>query len=208
MQVAMKDFGDVLTGRSAASHARLTIEHQATAISEGQPIALDFGGVEAISVPFAGECIGGLLSGSVGGYHASHPILAVNSSEDVAETIDAALRLRRQALLSLSDRGAALLGGDPVLSETMVAAQKLGEFTATELAERMNLSPQAANNRLAALLRTRAISRSQLSARRGKEFLYRDPSEDAAQFLKGTTAAKRRAPRGTSKPKRAGTSRP
>ena len=131
VHVRMSRYGQVLTGREAGAAARFDIERESAQLTPGQPVALDFSDVQAVTVPFAEECLGGLLNGYPG-HHESHPIVAIGASDDVGETIAAALRPRRQALLSLSSRGAQLLGGDGFLNRTMQEARRLGEFTAAD----------------------------------------------------------------------------
>jgi predicted transcriptional regulator len=58
----------------------------------------------------------------------------------------------------------------------MRLADVLGQFSVTEIAERLGVTPQAANNRIKALLRTGALSRQRSDpARGGREYLYRVP---------------------------------
>ena len=182
MKVPLRTFAKadgLLTGRGAGAEARHDIERGlATAgLTPGDPIALDFDGVRAISVPFADECIGQLLSGRLAGYYEDHPVLALNADADVAETLSATLRQRNLVLLGVSDSDIELLGGDQLLSATLRAARELGEpFSATDLAAQLGVSPQAMNNRLKALLRSGALSRTRvMPARGGREFEYKIP---------------------------------
>src|SRR5688572_25677984 len=124
MKVRLRRFSEdsgVLTGREAGADARHSIERElATAgLSPGDPIELDFDDVLAVSVPFADECVGQLLSGRLAGYYEDHPILALNASEDVPGTLTATLRLRNLVLLGVSGSEVELLGGDHLLSATL-----------------------------------------------------------------------------------------
>lgn len=178
MQVAMKDFGThgVLVTRDAGASARHEIEHRIRDLPTGQPVALDFDDVVAVSVPFADECLGQLLSGWLTGYYDEQPILAVNATDDVRETLAAALRQRHLVLLGLTNGTAELMGGDDLMNATMQAAQQLGSFTASEFAEQLGVSPQAANNRLKALVRAGALARTRVvPSGGGKEFSYAVP---------------------------------
>lgn len=179
VRVAMSDFDDdgVLVTREAGADARHDIERRIHGLVDGQPVVLDFESVRAISVPFADECLGQLLSGRLAGYYEDQPILAVNASPDVRETVAAALRPRRLVLLGVSDGEAELIGGDSMLNSTMHAAQRLGSFTALQLADELGLSPQAANNRLKTLARAGALARRRVvPSRGGKEFAYEVPA--------------------------------
>lgn len=90
----------------------------------------------------------------------------------VAETVDAALRLRNMGVISISGE-TKLLGGEPALREVIAVATKLGKFSAAQLGAAMGLSPQAANNRLKALLRMGALARVPVAVPGGgREFAY------------------------------------
>ncbi len=172
------EFGLVLSTRRAGEAARHSIERAIASLNPGQPVCLDFRRVSAITVPFADECVGQLLSSHLSGYYEDHPLLVANANDDVRETLAAALRQRNLAVLSVSNgSGAELLGGDDLLSRTVEAAYEIGEpFGAAEIADRLNVTPQAANNRLKALLRSGALSRVRIVPERGgKEFLYTLP---------------------------------
>jgi hypothetical protein len=187
----MRDFGrdGVLVTRDAGAQARRDIELRIVGLTPGHPIALDFAGVVAISVPFADEAIGQLLAGWAAGYYDDYPLLAVNADSDTRETVAAALRQRRLALLGIDNGAPELLGGDEVLSATLQEAHRLGTFSAGELAMRLELSPQAANNRLKLLLRSGALRRTRvIPLRGGKEFAYavpRESFEESVPFPQG-----------------------
>jgi DNA-binding transcriptional ArsR family regulator len=176
MQIDMAgDFGEVLSTRSAGEAVRGSIVGAINGLTPGQPVCLDFSGVSAITVPFAEECIGQLLSRHLAGYYEDHPLLLTNANEDVRETIAAALRPRRLAVLSTRNGGGAeLLGGDELLGRTLQAAYEFRRpFAASEIADKLELTPQAANNRLKALLRSGALTRVRtVPEGGGKEFLY------------------------------------
>jgi predicted transcriptional regulator len=67
-----------------------------------------------------------------------------------------------------------ILGGPGWLPETLSAAVELRSFSAAELAERLSLTPQAANNRLSGLVATGGVVRERIVPEGGgKEFGYR-----------------------------------
>ena len=180
VKVPMAHFGEggVLTGVSDGEAARTSIERACQQLMDDQVIALDFAGVRAISVPFADASIGRLLSGRSAGYYENHPIAILNAVPDVRETIAASLRLHHLYVLAIGEGGPELLGADEVLATTMRQAAELDQFSVHELADRLDLSPQAANNRLRVLLRSGAIQRERIKpARGGREFRYRVPTK-------------------------------
>jgi hypothetical protein len=184
MKVSMREYESsqgVLAGRDHGDRAWRDVEHRLRKVHPDEMVALDFDGVEAISVPFADASLGRLLSGKVSGFYDEHPLVLLNAIEDVRETVAAALKLRHLVALSLSSDGPQLLGGDDVLAETMGAAFALGDFSVLELAAELRLSPQAANNRLRALTRSGALHRQRVNPRHGgREFRYRVPSAQEA----------------------------
>ncbi|MDQ3379954.1 MAG: hypothetical protein M3546_06485 [Actinomycetota bacterium] len=176
------DGGDgVLITRAEADRARGDIERGIAAQRGDYIVVLDFKGVRAISVPFADSCLGRLLGSRAAGYYDEYPMVVVNATEEVRETIDAALRLRHLYVLALSEGRPDLLGGETILQQTMEKADELREFTVAELSKVLNVSPQAANNRLHALVRAGALARERRPPERGgKQFVYRLPETDAA----------------------------
>lgn len=139
------------------------------------PIGIDAHEVKAISFPFADSFFGPLLSGWLTGYYDEHPIVVFGANESVAETIDAALRLRNMGVIARIDSEAKLLGGERALRETIAAASKLGgRFSASQLGLELGVTPQAINNRLKTLLRMGALVRVPVVVPGGgREFEYR-----------------------------------
>jgi hypothetical protein len=179
MKLAMREYGSangMLAGREEGESAWWDIERRIRKVLPDEVVALDFDAVEAISVPFADACLGRLLSGKAAGFYEEHPLVLLNADEDVRETISAALRIRHLVALSLGTDGPQLLGADETLSHTMEVAFSLGDFSVHQLAERLHVSPQAANNRLRALTRSGALHRHRINPRHGgREFRYRVP---------------------------------
>jgi hypothetical protein len=178
-QYAPNDDG-VLDTRAAGERALSDLERAIAARPDHAVIALDFSGVRAITVPFADASLGRLLTGRVAGFYEDQPIVLVDANEDVRETIALALRYRNLVALVLGSGGPPrLLGADEVLEKTMNAALELQDFSVIDLASRLNLTPQAANNRLRHLMRNGALERERVNPRSGgREFRYRVP--DAA----------------------------
>lgn len=181
VKIDMAQFGTgaVLTGADAGARAQAQIERLAATLVDDQPVFLDFSAVLAVSVPFVDASLGRLLSGRVAGYYETHPIAVFGASNDVRQTIDAALRLHHLYALALGSPGPELLGADEVLATTMQEAVRLVNFNVHQLAESLDLSPQAANNRLRLLLRSGALQRDRAKPERGRggrEFRYRVPA--------------------------------
>jgi hypothetical protein len=182
VQISMDQFGEegVLTGADSGTRARAAIERSIQRLEDDQAVFLDFSGVRAVSVPFIDASIGRLLSGRVAGYYETHPIVIYRAIVDVRQTIDATLRLHHLHALALGGgSGAELLGADEVLATTMREAVRLRNFNVHQLAESLDLTPQAANNRLRLLLRSGALQRERAKPERGRggrEFRYRVPA--------------------------------
>ncbi len=179
IDMALFGHGGVLTGSEAGVHARSEIERAIQGLIDDQPVFLDFGEVQAVSVPFIDSSLGRLLSGRIAGYYEEHPVVVYGANIDVRQTIDAGLRLHHLYALALGQSGAELLGADEVLASTLRAAVSLRDFNVHQFAERLDLTPQAANNRLRILLRSGALQRQRAKPERGRggrEFRYRIPA--------------------------------
>lgn len=169
----------VLATPEQAQLVRSNLEREIAAQMPGTPIELDFSGVHAITVTFADECIGRVLSSRLAGYDEDHPMFAVGANRPVRDTLAAALRQRHLSLLSFGPDRVELLGADETLEETMREAIRLQSFTVNELADRLGLRAQAANNRLVQLVRVGALTRDRvIPSRGGREFRYSVPVRD------------------------------
>ena len=177
MHVPMKRYGKqgVLDTRAGGAEARWDIERELASASVTEALVLDFDDVRAVTVPFVEECVGKLLAGRSTSYYDDHPVIAINANDDVRDTLDVTLGHRRLALLHASDPPQ-LLGGDRILNATLREAWSLQSFTATEVAARLGISAQAANNRLKALVASGALRRALIvPPGGGKEFAYTIP---------------------------------
>ena len=166
----------VLVGRPQGEKARSALQEELLAHrSASEPVGIDARNIKSMSFPFADSFFGPLLSGWLAGYYDEHPIVVFGANEDVTETVDAALRLRNMGVISVNDE-TKLLGGEPSLRATIAVAAKLGRFSATQLGVELGLTPQAANNRLKALVRMGALVRVPVAVTGGgREFEYRVP---------------------------------
>jgi hypothetical protein len=169
-----KDGDGVLVGRDRGEAARRDVERSIRQTASGTPIALDFKGVRSVSVPFADALLVPLLSNRMSGYYEDHPILVVNPTDDVAETL--AATLERRGLFILGTPPPRLLGAQPTLEETLQLANELSPFSVLQLAHALGVTQQAANTRLKLLLNSGALVRTRsVPARGGMEFLYAVP---------------------------------
>jgi hypothetical protein len=166
----------LLATREQAEAIRSELQAELLAHRSGSaPVAIDLREITAMSFPFADSFFGPLLSGWLTGYYDEHPIVVFGANEAVAETVDAALKLRNMGVISVSDEAnSKLLGGEPALRATIEVAARLGRFSATQLGLELGLTPQAANNRLKALIRMGALVRVPVVVPGGgREFEYR-----------------------------------
>jgi len=175
----MKAFADrygLLRNRAKGEQARAALERELGATSSEEPVGVDFRGVRAMSVPFAEGFFVPLLGGWLTGYYDEQPIVVWGVDEDVAGTVDAVLRLRNMSVLAVQKDQAALLGGEEALEQTALLAYELGEFSAPELAERLGITVQAANNRLKELVQRGTLARvAGIAPSGGRQYVYRVP---------------------------------
>jgi hypothetical protein len=90
------------------------------------------------------------------------------------EAVSISLERRETQVAILEADGTLKLDGSPPLAEAFEAALELGEFKANDLAQRLNLTPQNANNRLKRLAAVGALRKTRTTGapRGGKEFSY------------------------------------
>ena len=165
----------LLATREEGEAARSALQRELLSTPPEAPIGIDARDIEAMSFPFADSFFGPLLSGWLTGYYDEHPIVVYGANDSVAETIDAALRLRNMGVIARVDSEAKLLGGEAALRETVAAASRLGgRFSAAQLGLELGVTPQAMNNRLKLLLRMGALVRVPVAVPGGgREFEYR-----------------------------------
>ncbi len=140
---------------------------------EGVDLTIDFAGVEAMTISFADEFLGKLLTSH--DFSITGTTVAVTGlNAENRFTVLVCVERRETRVVVLEEDGRRELVGDKVLSETFDKAVELGVFKANDLADAMSLSPQNANNRLKRLAESGALRKVQVtgSARGGKEFMY------------------------------------
>jgi hypothetical protein len=167
----MAEFGPVLStrerGRTAANKAE-------SALKDGG-LVLSFTGIEIATPSFLDELfsrIAGLLR-----QNESLIVAVTGLSEEVRESLDLVFERRELRMAALKNRQIELLGGTEQLQETFAAAQRLGSFTAPDLAKELELKLPSLHQRLSALLEAGAITRRpDKSAKRGRRHIYDAPS--------------------------------
>lgn len=162
-----------LMARDTGARACRSLEEQLRSATADDDVVVDFDGVEAITFSFADEFVGRFMALRDAGALPQVGVVLTHLNEDIRETI--ALVLERRNLVAIERQGAdgSLLGADRHLEETFTTALLLHEFKAAEIAERLGISPQNANNRLKRLTAAGAVKRVRTNAERGgKEFAY------------------------------------
>jgi hypothetical protein len=164
-----------LATRERGRRVREDIENQLSAAGVGETLVLDFAGVDGITVSFGDECVAKLVLARMAGDFTDRGLVVDGANEDIRETLDTVLARRKVAAVSLSPAGEPeVLGEHGWLPETLKAALKLQSFRASDLAGRLGLTPQAANNRLKLLVASGAVARERVVPEGGgKEFSYK-----------------------------------
>ncbi|MGB8197925.1 MAG: DUF4325 domain-containing protein [Acidimicrobiales bacterium] len=174
MQYEVANWGPFLATRERGRQVREDVESKLSNLRTGETLVLSFASVEGITVSFGDECIAKLIVDRSVGLNTDRGFVISNANEDVSETLEAVLSRRKLSAVSLTKFGKAMIVGERGwLPETLEAAIELQSFSAMELAEMLQLTPQAANNRLKVLVTTGAVARDQIVPEGGgKEFCY------------------------------------
>jgi hypothetical protein len=164
-----------LATRDRGRRVREDVESEMGQLHSGQTLALDFTGIEGVTVSFGDELLAKLVIDRKTGQFVDRGLVVEGANEDVRETLETVLARRKVAAVNIDSNGAPeVLGGPGWLPETLAAAVELRSFSAVQLAESLRLTPQAANNRLTSLVATGAVVREQVVPEGGgKEFGYR-----------------------------------
>lgn len=153
------------------------------ALADAPGLVLSFSGVEVASPPFLDELLSSVHAVLYGG-EANKLLVIDGLNEDVKESLLMVLERRKLALATLEDRQIKLLGGSRQLRETLGEAQCMGEFSAPDLAERLEIKLPALHQRLQALLETGAVGRTRESAGERGRHVYRAPKARDVEALK------------------------
>jgi hypothetical protein len=137
-------------------------------------LILDFAQVRVASSPFLDEVACAMRAAIVD--QPQRFVLLANLNEDIADTMTLVLERREASLAALDEEKLEILGGRPHLEETLDAAQRLGTFTAAELAQLLEQKLPNLHQRLAQLQAAGALTRSEdQEARRGRRLLFKTP---------------------------------
>ena len=168
-------WNNFLATRERGRQVRQDIEAQLAQLSPGDSLVLDFSGIDGITVSFGDETVAKLVLARIAGDFADRGLAIEGANEDVRETLETVLARRKVAAVAIGPTGdPEVLGQVGWLADTLKAALKLKSFRATELAERLGITPQAANNRLRMLVASGAVARERtVPEGGGKEFGYR-----------------------------------
>ena len=163
-----------LATRERGRRVREEIEQRLAQLPPGDNLAISFEGVEGITVSFGDECIARLIVARLAGDFDDRGLVIEEMNTDVRETLEAVLFRRKVAAVVLNALGEPEIIGEPGwMHETLAAALELRSFRATDLAERLHITPQAANNRLKNLVGSGAVARERIVPQGGgKEFSY------------------------------------
>lgn len=175
MHLNFKIDGPVVMTRERGRADRERLEALAIEATAGVVIVIDLSAVKAMTVSYADELIGRFLSSRAVGDQDDRGVIIRGGNDDVRETLEAVLDRRGVGAIYIDGRGRSFaLGGPAWFAGTVAQAQDLGVFRAAQLAERLDLSPQAANGRLKQLSAAGAVLRERVVPDGGgKEFEYR-----------------------------------
>jgi hypothetical protein len=150
-----------------------TVAEQVASTGRNAPaLIVDFTGVRVASSPFLDE-VALAVHASIAAERPRYVLLA-GMNADVADTMKLVLDRRNMTLGALEDEQLEVLGGGPRLQETLEAAQKLGTFTAAELAEQLSQKLPNLHQRLAQLQDAGVLSsEDDPSARRGRRLRFK-----------------------------------
>jgi anti-anti-sigma regulatory factor len=140
-------------GRELADKVRKVI-----AEADGAVI-VDFNGVEVASSPVLDELACAMRAALQD--HDGQILVLTHLNRDVHETLQLVLENRDMALTVLDHDQLKLLGGRDHLDKTLAGAQKLGTFTAAELAEELEVKLPNLHHRLTQLQSAGALTRKQ-----------------------------------------------
>jgi len=167
------------TGRSAfatrasAIELRNSITSLLATLQDSETLEISLEGVEALTISFADEFVAKLALERRFGSTDTFFLLS-NSTEEVLETIEIALERRSLFVAHRASNGDLRLIAAPAhLKSTFQLAIEMREFTARQLADRLEIKLPAANNRIKQLAEAGVvIRRRQIPLHGGREYLY------------------------------------
>lgn len=178
MRFDVTAYGSYLATRDTGAKVRDELEHDLRRASAGETVEVSFADVEAVTISFADEFLGKLVTERAAGLLLPDVALIVtNLNDEVREALHVCLERRDGVAVYRHGRRHELLGAtDDILNQTFERARARQEFRASELADDLGISPQNANNRLKRLVEAGALLRVRTAPKGGgKEFVYRAP---------------------------------
>lgn len=164
--------GEFPATRSNAREGRAALEDIVT--NKGRiDLTIDFANVTAMTFSFADEFLGKFVS-TLDAANQDVTLKVTGLNIENAEAVSITLERRETQVVILDADGTLRLDGSPILAEAFEAALELGEFKANDLAQRLNTTPQNANNRLKRLAAVGALRKTRTTgaSRGGKEYSY------------------------------------
>jgi hypothetical protein len=165
--------------RATRDHAREDrdeVERVLARADTGDVVEVDLTGVSVLTVSYADELLGRLIEDRMRGGRMDRALIVTGADPVVRETIEVVLGRRGVGVL-YNDQSIGkieAIAGPSWFASTVQETNSLRDFRAADLAERLDLTPQAANNRLKQLAASGAVLREQgAPAGGGKQFLYR-----------------------------------
>jgi len=174
--------GGVQSTRESGRVKREQLDEFATSLKPGEVLEIDLTSVKAMTISFADEFLGRYIASRVGDDQEDRGLIihgpAGAPGADLLETLDTVLTRRGVGVLYNDERkGVTAIGGPAWFAETFEQARSLQVFRVSQLAARLDLSPQATNGRLKKLSTSGAVLRERVVPDGGgKEFEYRVPT--------------------------------
>jgi hypothetical protein len=174
---ALADHGTVLATRAEGQEVG---EQLRRLLVEDASLVLSFKNIRAITPPFFDEVFTTLRMLFATGTDQRRALVVTGLTDDTRETIEMVLERHKAALVELNGKRIDLITSIPHLAETLAAARELGEFTAPQLAERMDVKIGNLNHRLKTLVDAGALVREpDTTVDRGKRWRYHTPTAPA-----------------------------
>ena len=175
LRVDVRRFGSYLSTRATAERLRNEVEQEIRSTG-AYTVAIDFTDVEAITISFADEFIGRLMTTRAAGDLGEPTITIIGLNDEVEEALDICLQRRNALALAYRSNGAQLLGGERHEIETLDVALTPTPTNAASIAARLGITAQNVNNRLKRLTDYGALHRTRdTPATGGREYLYTSP---------------------------------
>ena len=162
--------------RSNGLKAYPILEHKLTSVDEKQPLILVFPPEHFVDSSFADEAILALGGKLVAGEFGERGLLLQGLSDESIKSIEKGIRYYelKLPLLAVTAKGDWRVIGhlEPNLREALAIVHRNDATRAVDLAEELNLSVNAASNRLKRLFEKRLVWRQYTISEKGLEYIY------------------------------------